>query len=156
MKFILTTTDPFVLVFDWLSCIKWEYISGSQSKCTPQPRCGSVSRQDFDALPSSLSQTSASPQSQHPGTRPCEAFQHPPASAPSTVNLRFNYLRTKFSKLQRPSEDFCSNTVCSHVAKGAEVVLTIWKGARGAGEPIQFPASQEVTRGGKNQTMRRG
>lgn len=100
MKFILTTSEPFVLVFDWLSCIKREYISGSQSKCAPQPHCGSVSRQDFDAPPSSLSQTSASLQSQHPGTRPCEAFQHPPASAPSTVNVRFNYLRTKFSKLQ--------------------------------------------------------
>lgn len=31
-----------------------------------------------------------------------------------------------------PRKDSCSHTPCSHVAKGAEVVLPIWKGVRGA------------------------
>lgn len=86
----------------WLSCIKWEYMSGSKSWRTSQPHRGSVPKQDSSAPSSSY--VLAFPWNQQPGTWPWWAFLHLPASAPSTSKLSFNYFRTKFSKLQYAPE----------------------------------------------------
>lgn len=47
-----------------------------------------------------------------------------------------------------PRKDSCSCTACSRVAKGAEVVLTIWKGARGAGDPFRSLRLRKLQRVG--------
>lgn len=75
-------------------------MSSSKSKCSSHSHCGSVV---FDALysvrlPHPPFSRPVFTQSQHPGRRPWQAFQHPPASATPTVNL--SYLRTILSELQ--------------------------------------------------------
>lgn len=133
----------------WLSCIKWEHMSGSKSRCKAQLHRDSVPRHDSLIFPFPCSCVPMESAARHMAL----------IGLPAPASLSPIHIQSEVHPLQEwilqvaTCPQMCSCMSCPHIVQGAELAFVIWKGARGAGEPIQPLVSQIITRARKNQTI---